>query len=107
MDQTVLLKGYQSIIRDIYSTKPYYKRLRLFLANYQPRDTMAKKVEFSSFLAFFKTILIIGILNKGRFEYWKMFMWTLFKHPSLFMNSMTYVVYGYHYRTVYGLRKAS
>jgi hypothetical protein len=107
MDQLVLLDGYQSIIRNIYSTKPYYKRLRQFLANYHPKHAMTKKVEFSSLIAFMKTIIIIGILNRGRIEYWKMFFWTIFKHPKLFMDSMTYIVYGYHYRTVYGLRKAS
>jgi radical SAM superfamily enzyme YgiQ (UPF0313 family) len=104
MDKGVLLNGYHSIIKGIYSTKPYYKRLRKFLENYQPRQYMSRKVNFAGLLALFKTIIIIGILNPGRGQYWRMLLWTLFNRPSLFMDSMTYVVYGYHYRTVYGLR---
>lgn len=104
MDKTELLDGYHSIIRGIYSNKPYYKRLRNFLKNYQPHHNSGN-LSFAGILAFIKTIVIIGIINPGRGEYWRMLIWTLFKRPSLFMHSMTYVVYGYHYRKVYGLRK--
>ncbi|HLO59990.1 MAG TPA: DUF4070 domain-containing protein [Bacteroidales bacterium] len=106
MDNQVLMDGYRSIIRNIYTAKPYYKRLRMFLQNYKPRQKFSKKIEFAGLLALLKTMVIIGMINKGRGEYWRMLFWTLFKRPSLFMDSMTYVVYGYHYRTVYGLKKA-
>ncbi len=107
MDQDVLLSGYRSIIRSIYSIKPYYQRLRLFLKNYQPSKSKKKKIEFAGVLALFRMIVIIGIINRGRFEYWKMVTWTLFRKPDLFMDSMTYVVYGYHYRKVYGLNRST
>jgi radical SAM superfamily enzyme YgiQ (UPF0313 family) len=106
MDQHVLINGYKSIIRSIYAIKPYYQRLRRFLKDYQPRHSMPRKIEFAGLVAFIKTVIIIGIINRGRIEYWKMLIWTLLKRPSLFMDAMTYVVYGYHYRTVYGLRKS-
>jgi radical SAM superfamily enzyme YgiQ (UPF0313 family) len=106
MDHHLLLNGYKSIIRNIYSVKPYYKRLRMFLKNYQPKYLMSKKIQLAGLIAFLKTVIIIGILNRGRFEYWKMLIWTIFNRPALFMNAMTYVVYGYHYRAVYGLRQA-
>lgn len=103
MDMNVLLKGYRSIIKDIYAVKPYYQRLRKFLQNYQPRQNVSRKIKFAGLLAFMKTMIIIGIINRGRSEYWRILIWTLFNRPSLFMDSMTYVVYGYHYRKVYGL----
>lgn len=106
MDEELLKTGYKSIIQDIYATKPYYKRLRIFLKNYQPLRTTKRKTEMAGIIAFLKTIVIIGIINPGRSEYWKILFWTLFKRPTLFMDAMTYVVYGYHYRTVYGLRKS-
>lgn len=106
MDENILKNGYKNIIQDIYATKPYYKRLRIFLKNYQPLRTTKRKTEMAGVVAFLKTIVIIGIINPGRSEYWKILFWTLFKRPSLFMDAMTYVVYGYHYRTVYGLRKS-
>jgi len=35
MDPIELLKGYRTIIRNIYEAKPYYKRIRQFLLNYK------------------------------------------------------------------------
>jgi len=104
MDQNILLNGYRSIIKNIYSVKPYYKRIRQFLKNYKPLHSKTKKIEFAYLSAFIKSIIIIGIINRGRSEYWKLFIWTLLKRPGLFMDAITFTVYGYHYRTVYGLR---
>lgn len=104
MDQQTLLSGYNSIIRDIYSTKPYYQRIRKFLTNYRPSRSKTKKIEFAYLKGFLKSIYIIGILNKGRSEYWKLFLWTIFNRPKFFMDVITYTVYGHHYQTVYGLK---
>jgi radical SAM superfamily enzyme YgiQ (UPF0313 family) len=105
MDSQELLEGYKTIIQNIYTAKPFYKRLRQFLLNYnQQRERhVNKKMEFSYLTAFFKTIFFIGIANKGQGEYWKFFLWTLLKRPKLFVDAMTFSVYGYHFRTVYRL----
>jgi hypothetical protein len=103
MDSMELLDGYKTIIQNIYSTKPYYRRIRQFLLNYRLPTVRNNKIALSSLNAFFKSILIIGIINKGRGEYWKFIMWTLIRRPGLFMDAMTFAVYGYHFRTVYGL----
>lgn len=105
MDEHILMNGYKSVINSIYAVKPYYERLRMFLRTYQPRKARPKKVGFAGVKALLKTIIVIGMINRGRFEYWKMLTWTLFRRPALFMDSMTYVVYGYHYRKVYGLNR--
>jgi len=107
MDSRVLLDGYKKIIKDIYSAKPYYKRIRQFLLAYRLPAVRHHKIEFSHLKAFIKSIFIIGFFNDGRSEYWKLLIWTLFRRPALFSNAMTYVVYGYHFRTVYGLRNSN
>jgi radical SAM superfamily enzyme YgiQ (UPF0313 family) len=104
MNYHELLEGYKKIIHNIYSSKPYYKRIRQFLLNYKQLHARQKRIEFTYLTAFIKSIIIIGILNKGRGEYWKFLIWTLFRRPGLFANAMTFVVYGYHFRTIYGLR---
>jgi radical SAM superfamily enzyme YgiQ (UPF0313 family) len=106
MDKNELLEGYKKIIHDIYSIKPYYKRARRFLENYKRQNTVKRPISFTHLAAFFKSIIIIGIFNKGRFQYWKFLIWTLLKHPSLAVDAITFTVYGYHYRTVFGLRSA-
>jgi radical SAM superfamily enzyme YgiQ (UPF0313 family) len=105
MNLKELLDGYHNIIQNIYSVKPYYQRIRQFLMHYQKTIKLPYKFEFSHFMAFIKSIFIIGILNKGRKEYWKFLFWLLFNKPNLFMEGLTYVVFGYHYRHVYGIIK--
>jgi hypothetical protein len=51
-----------------------------------------------------KSIFIIGVVTEGRRDYWKFLAWTLFRKPKLMADAIEYTIYGYHYRTVYGLR---
>jgi radical SAM superfamily enzyme YgiQ (UPF0313 family) len=107
MNHSDLIKGYKKIIHNIYSIKPYYKRLRELLLNYNRRYRKKSRMDFSLISAFLKSVYIIGILNKGRREYWKLLIWTLFHRPDLMVDAITFTVYGYHYRTIYGLREKS
>ncbi|PRY98273.1 B12-binding domain-containing radical SAM protein [Marinilabilia salmonicolor] len=105
MDYGELISGYRQIIRNIYAPKPYYRRVRQLFVNYNRNFKKAKGINFSLISAFLKSMYIIGVLNKGRTEYWKLLFWTLFKKPGLFADAITFAVYGYHFRTVYGLRE--
>jgi len=100
-----LLDGYKHIIENIYEIKPYYKRLRRSLLNRRKPIRRKTKVNVALIRGFLKSVLIIGFLNKGRRDYWKLVFWTLFHCPRSFMDAMTYTVYGYHFRMVYGLTK--
>jgi radical SAM superfamily enzyme YgiQ (UPF0313 family) len=104
MDYNELLEGYKKIIYNIYSAKPYYRRARQLLLNYNQLSKGRKKISLSLLKAFLKSVYIIGFLNKGRREYWKFIVWTLLNRPKLMVDAITYSVYGYHFRTVYGLR---
>ncbi len=105
MDNEELMTGYKKLISNIYSVKPYYKRIRQFMKNFQqPISSGQSNIEFAHIIGFLRSIIIIGVLNKGRREYWRFFLWTLFNKPALFMDAVTFSVYGYHFRTVYGLR---
>ena len=106
MNSDDLMEGYKKIIHDIYATKPYYTRIRRFLINFKRVHGKQMKIEFFHVGAFFKSIIIIGIINKGRGEYWKLMIWTLFKRPGLIIDAITFAVYGYHFQTIYGLRNS-
>jgi hypothetical protein len=73
------------------------------LLNYQRLHARQKKIDLPKLKGFLKSIYIIGIVNKGRGEYWKFMFWTLFHRPNLFVDAVTFAVYGYHFRAVYGL----
>ena len=103
MDSSELLLGYKKIIQNIYSAKPYYKRIRQFLLNYQKLHAGKQTKDLPFLIGFIKSVIIIGIVNKGRSEYWKLLIWTIFRRPALLTDALTFAVYGYHFRTVYGL----
>jgi radical SAM superfamily enzyme YgiQ (UPF0313 family) len=103
MNYHELMNGYKKIIHDIYTTKPYYKRIRRSLINYQPTRNKPSKITIAGLMALLKSIYIIGIMNKGRRDYWKLLAWTLFRRPALVVEAVTYSIYGYHFRKVYGL----
>jgi len=105
MNTDELLAGYKKVIKNIYSSKPYYKRIRRFLKNYKQPRIRQNDFKFYNLKGFIKSIFIIGIANKGRFEYWKLLLWTLIMRPKLFTDAVTYAVYGYHFRKVYRINK--
>ena len=107
MNPAELLDGYKKIITSIYSPKPYYQRIRQCLNNYRRPKTGKGKVQLNYLTGFVKSIFIIGLASNGRREYWKFMLWTLFRRPGLMVDAITYAVYGYHFRTVYGLRDKS
>ena len=98
MNYKELIEGYKRIIQNIYAIRPYYKRLRQALLDYNHLYSRKIKINFSLLSAFIKSIIIIGI-----FEYWKLIIWTLFNRPGSIIDAITYTVYGYHFRTIYGL----
>ena len=106
MDKVKLIEGYKKIIKEIYSAKPYYERVKSFLRDYNP----PKKLRFHFGLirchfgysgALFKSIWFLGLIDKGRKYYWKLFFWSLFKRPRVFPFVITYAIYGYHFRATF------
>lgn len=104
MNYSELVEGYKKIIENIYSIKPYYNRIRQFLLNYTYRTRQQKRLDLSIIKPFFKSVFILGIANKGRIQYWKLLVWTLFNRPELLTDAITYAIFGYHFRIVYGIK---
>lgn len=96
-----LLTGYQKIIHGIYSSKMYYKRVLSFLKFYNPPILRKKSLSFVQLIALFKSVLIIGILNRNQKYYWMLFFWSLFRKPKVFSLAMTFSIQGYHYRKIF------
>ena len=97
MDIHELLHGYQKVLNTIYSQKYYYRRIRTFLENYNFSDTMPLEVRYSGVKAFFRSTWRIGLIEKGKFHYWKLILWSLRK-PQRLPLAVRYSIYGYHFR---------
>lgn len=100
MDISVLQKGYNQILKEIYSPKPFYQRVRTFLEEYQPSKIPAH-VEHNEIIAFLRSIYWLGIRGNERSEYWRLFFWSLFKQPKKFVLTITFSIYRYHFWRVF------
>jgi radical SAM superfamily enzyme YgiQ (UPF0313 family) len=99
MDKNDLLKGYQKIITNIYSSKAYYERVLLFLKKYNP--PFRYHFSLNRFMALFKSMMYIGVLSKNRIYFWKILFWSILNKPKSFPLAITYCIYGYHFRKVF------
>ena len=102
MNLDELCKGYRDIMRHIYSPKLYYQRIKIFLREYKA-PKIKNHLDFQRILAFFHSSIRLGILGKERFQYWKILLWTLFRCPRLFPLTITFAIYGYHFRKICNL----
>jgi len=100
MNYETLINGYKHILNTIYSPRHYYERVKTFLREYKPRGEIAGRLQFCHIRALVKSIWFLGIREKGRRYYWKLFLSTLLKQPRKFPLSISLSVYGYHFRKV-------
>ena len=101
MNYDTLIDGYKKILNTIYSSKHYYKRVKGFLREYKPLQKKGFRFHFNHIGALFKSVLFLGIIGRERFQYWKLFFWSLFRRPRLFPLAITFAIYGFHFRKVF------
>ena len=100
MDRDHLINGYRHVLNTIYSPKHYYERIKILLKEYKPRINRRPTIKWNTFVGMVNCIWFLGIREKGRRYYWKLFASTLFVRPRSFPMFMTLAVYGYHFRKV-------
>jgi radical SAM superfamily enzyme YgiQ (UPF0313 family) len=99
MGLDILLDGYRSLMKQIYSPNNYYRRVRNFLKELRTPD-ITIPMDFRRFLAFFHSGFRLGILGRERFHYWYLLLWTLFRKPKLVPLAVTLSIYGHHFRRI-------
>jgi radical SAM superfamily enzyme YgiQ (UPF0313 family) len=102
MNLEALRNGYQAVVRTIYAPANYYARVRTLLREVKAPQ-FSVPLDFQHVLALFRSILRLGILDRERLEYWKLFFWTIFRRPRQFPLAITFAIYGYHFRQVVNL----
>ena len=100
MNRELLISGYQRILDTIYSPKCYYQRVRRFLADYTPSQEKMFHFHFSHVTAFARSVFVLGIAGKERFQYWKLLFWSLFRRPRLMPLAIGLAICGFHFRKV-------
>ena len=100
MNSETLMNGYKHVLDTIYSPKDFYERVRTFLKEYRPRRKGRDRIRFYHIRALIRSVWVLGVREKGRRYYWKLFISTLLKRPRTLPLSVSLTVYGYHFRKV-------
>jgi radical SAM superfamily enzyme YgiQ (UPF0313 family) len=94
-----LTDGYRSIMAHIYAPKHYYRRVKIFLEEFQA-PAVKLPLDVHRLLAFFRSSIRLGIFGRERFHYWRLLTWTLFRRPRLLPVAITLAIYGHHFRRI-------
>lgn len=97
MDKEELLAGYRKLVRTLYSYKNYYRRADLFLKEYY-RPGSRGRVTGRDVLAFFRSVLRIGVFSTASFHYWKLILKTLAFRRYAFPMAVELAIYGHHFK---------
>jgi radical SAM superfamily enzyme YgiQ (UPF0313 family) len=104
MDYDMLVNGYKKVLGTLYSPKHYYERIRTFLKEYIPPRKKLFHVRLNYIAAFIRSIIVLGVIGKERFHYWRLLFWTIFTRPRLVPQAVTLAIYGFHFRKVFEKR---
>ncbi len=100
MDKEVLVNGYKKVLSTIYSPKSYYERIKTLLKEYKPLKVKTAKLRFYHLRAFFSSIWLLGIKQKGRRYFWKLLLWCLVRKPGMLPYAIGFSFIGLHFRTL-------
>ncbi|MBU0980089.1 MAG: B12-binding domain-containing radical SAM protein [Nanoarchaeota archaeon] len=98
MGREKLIAGHKKILSTIYSRKLYYRRIRTFLKNYRP--TVKVRFSWRDFIAFLRSIWVIGVVSRSRFLYWKLLIRTFFTKMRALPVAVELALYWQHFERV-------
>lgn len=101
MNLDTLLAGYKRIVSKIYSPAYYYARVKNFLREYKPLRKSSNPYGWVGVSAFFKSVVLLGVIGKERLHYWELLLWSLVRRPAQLPMAVAFAISGYHYRKVF------
>ena len=101
MRHATLIEGYKKIVRTIYAPDYFYARVQRFLENYKPLHQSPTRISSIQLRAFILSVFVLGIKEKERLHYWRLFLRSIFRRPRLAPLAITLAIYGFHFRKVF------
>ncbi|MFW6055873.1 MAG: B12-binding domain-containing radical SAM protein [Chloroflexota bacterium] len=95
-----LCDGYRQVVSTIYSPRCYYERIRTFLQEYRPNPNRRNDYSPRYIFALIKCMWFVGVRERGRTDFWRLYAWTLRHRPRCFHLFITFAIQGYHCRKV-------
>jgi len=100
MNYQKLFDGYKKVLETIYNPKEYYERVKLFLNEYKPQLSRKVNITWADTKALFRSFWVLGMVEKGKRYYWKLFFLSVFRYPKKFPLAIRLAIYGFHFREV-------
>jgi radical SAM superfamily enzyme YgiQ (UPF0313 family) len=99
MDPAVLIQGYQSIMRTIYSPREYYQRALESMKRIAQEMIEPQHHSFMSSVAALMRVLVkLGVFDSERKEFWRFFTKALKEDRPKVAESLRLAAMGYHFR---------
>ncbi len=95
MGLEALKDGYVQLLRQIYSPRLFYQRVRHFLREY--RSSRSRPVNIGVLGIFLRTLHRLGIVARERGQFWRLLAWTLLRQPTKIAAAMRLAIFGHHY----------
>lgn len=99
LNREYLENGYRELMRRLYEPRNYYRRIRVFLENYQGGSARLR-LSWADCQAFVKSFWLLGVWYRGRWDYWWFFAATLIRRPRRFRIAIELAIIGHHFRRV-------
>ena len=99
MDVDTLVKGYQRIMRTIYTPKEYYRRALESLQRVPQDFPEAHQYHgFKAVTAFLRVAFKLGVLDAERREFWRFFIRAARTHHDRMVELLRHAAMAYHFR---------
>lgn len=95
MNKETLISEYKKLLIKLYSVENYYERIFNFLKEYKHHTD--DKLTKNFVRGFLKCLYRLGIQDKNRFYFWKMFLTCIFKYPKSLSKVLTQAIYFAHF----------
>ena len=99
MDPTVLVRGYQTIMRTIYSPHEYYQRALESMKRTDHEVVEPQQYNLiGSFTALVRVLVKLGLFDRKRIDFWRFITHALLKDKARIAETLRLAAMGYHFR---------
>jgi radical SAM superfamily enzyme YgiQ (UPF0313 family) len=106
MDRDTLRSNYRALVTALYEPQNYYDRVRnLLMYLKEPKEKPPFTRE--ALAAVLRCFFWLGLIRRGRFHFWRVFLWTCLHKRQSVQNFLGLAILGYHFCRIHeGLRAA-
>lgn len=95
MDEEVLLRGYSGLLRDVYSSRSYYRRCEALVKRLGPSPHVSGR-SWEDAMAFLRAVVAVGVASPRRWLFWRLLLRAASVSAQAFRRAVVLGVKGEH-----------